>query len=400
MALLTQIPFDEALKAVLAASRLHLTQHLTLGELEAYRLSSVSDERQDSIAEHLAVCEDCTILLLHGVIGLEGDPDQGEPDETEIEEAVNRLEIRLENGLQQGRRLASLLAEEHPSPEEALSLALDISRELEALHSEGRVLPNLQADNVVISASGRVELLDLVLAPTPQSLKVGYGRSGEDTVVDLFRSLAPEQVTGEGLDQRSNLFSLGVLLYECFTGVSPFRDSTPLGTVSRILSREPPPATELNPSIDSAISDLLARLLEKDPRDRPATAAAVVREIKSISGHREPDSRPEDAEPLDIQREIERLYDAIIALTRESLMADPSRDEAIERSYAKLLELQRSEAERFRQHFEESLAMPVDAGENILSRVRLLREELENSPPADPAAEQADDPQASAKTCP
>lgn len=400
MSVLAQTAFDEALKALLASSRLRLGRHLTLEELEAYRRAEVADDRRESIAEHLAVCEDCTILLLYGVIGPEDDADAAEEDAAQIEEAWNRLQSRLQNGSRRGRSLASLLTEKHLPPEKAVSLALEISRKLLALHSEGRVLPNLQTESVLISESGRAHLLDLGLAPTPQSLEVGYGGSAEETVIGLFRSLAPEQVAGEGLDERSNLFSLGVLLYEMFTGVSPFCDSTPLATVSRILSLEPPPASELNPTVDPAMSDLLTYLLAKDPADRPPSAAAVVREIESISGHRRPDL-PESEDPWEVEREIERLYDHIIALTREQPLADTSaRDAEIERSYAKLLELQTKEAERFRLRFEESLDMPIDAGEKILSRLRALREELEDSASQDPAAENADDPQASAKASP
>jgi serine/threonine protein kinase len=277
----------------------------------------------------------------------------------------------------------------------ALPLALKVSRALMAVHSRGRVLASLRAEDVLVSPFGEVHLLDLGVSPEPASLEVGNARRAEASLVALYASLSPEQVAREGLDERSNLFSLGVLLYELFTGRSPFRDSTPLGTVGRVLSLEPPPASEVNPAIPPDISELLTRLLAKEAEERPPGAGAVVHELEAIAAGTGLEAGALGGEPADLEAQIEHLYDEIIRLAREEPAADGlRRDEEIERAYSRLLELQEAEGERFRRLFEASLAMPIDAGDKILARIRSLRDELEGIASPDPATEDADNPQA------
>jgi len=371
--------FRTAVQALHEERRGQLRVHPTLDDLRAYHGRSLPVSQWESIAEHLADCENCTILLLYGVIG----PDHGSSDETldaQLEEAWNRIRLRLENGKPSGRSLAGLLADGPLPVAETLRIALEASRALAGLHARGRVLNDLRAENLTIGPSGEVRVLDLGLAPTPASLEVGYGHPAEDALSDLYRSLSPEQVARTGLDHRSNLFSFGVLLYEMLTGESPFRDSTPLGTASRIVSLDPVPACELNPEVDPRLSALIDRLLAKEPEDRPSSAAPVVRELEALL------SQSPDAPPIEDQ--IESLYDEIIALTRES---SPRTDE-IEQAYARLQELQLAEARQYRERFEASLNMPIDAGEQILARARALRKELEDLASSDSAAQDADEP--------
>jgi hypothetical protein len=104
------------------------------------------------------------------------------------------------------------------------------------------------------------------------------------------------------------------------------------------------------------------------------------------------------AEHQDIERKIEHLYDRLIALAQQQPAEDGTLpDEEIERCYDKLLELQTAEAERFREQFEASLAMPIDAGAKVLARIRGLKDELEDLASSDPAAPAADETPASAK---
>lgn len=384
MAYTAESGFGEAVKLLLAERRQQLREHIALEELGDYHRRALPAERLEDVAEHLAVCEDCTILLLYAVIGLDGNGHRSESLEPEIEATWNRLEPRLKNRPPRGRSLAGLLQERRPPIEEALPFALEISRALMVLHSEGRVLPDLRTENVLISA-GQVQLLERGVAPTPESLEVGYGQPAELAVSDLYRTLSPEQIAGEEPSQKSNLFSLGVLLYELLTGVSPFRSETPLSTATRILSLEPRPARELNPEVESSLSALLSRLLAKEPEDRPLNAKVVVREIEGFLGRRGPEAH------LEAEEQIEDLYDKLIALAQQPAANQSLLDDEIERSYARLRELQTAEARRFREQFETSLAMPIDAGAEILTRIRALKEELEDLASANAAAPEAND---------
>jgi hypothetical protein len=378
------------MRLFLAKNRLDLRNHCTVAELESYRQGALSSNRQEVVSEHLAVCEDCTILLLYAVTDdLESWDDLLEQ---EIEEGWNRLRPRLENGASQGHSLARLIGERRLPLGEALPLVLKISRALALLHSSGRAHPDLRAENVIITPTGEVHLLERGFAPTSESLEIGYGRSAEAVVIDLYPSLSPEQLVGEEPDQRSNLFSLGVLMYELLTGVSPFRAGTPLKIASRILSLDPDPARDLIPAIPPEISLLLERLLAKEPADRPSGAAAVVHELEYALDRMGPARDQPQAENPSREDEIERLYDEIIALVHDQIVDGQSRDDDIERSYSRLRELQATAAREFRTQFEASLAMPIDAGKRILDRAHALREELENLAARDAATRQADTP--------
>jgi hypothetical protein len=372
---------------LLVESRLHGRDHCALAELESYHQKSLPPDRQEAVAEHLSVCEDCTILLLYAVAGRDEGKTPNKQLEHQIEDSWKRLRPHLESRAARGRSLDTVLGEGRLSASNAFRLAVEISRALASLHASGRAHPDLRAENVLVMPGGGVRLLARGFAPTPESLEVGYGRPAEAVVVDLYPTLSPEQLAGEEPDRRSNLFSLGVLIYELLTGVSPFRAETPLKTAGRILSLEPAPASELDPRVPPGVSNLLVRLMAKEPADRPPDAAAVVRDLEYASG-----SLRSPAEICSPEDEIERLYDEIIVLTGERTEGGRADEGKIERCYARLRELQTAAARDFRAQFEASLAMPIDAGREILARARALREELEDLAARDAAPRHTDNP--------
>ena len=95
--------------------------------------------------------------------------------------------------------------------------------------------------------------------------------------------MSPEQARGQTIDPRSDLFSLGVLLYELLTGRHPFRGPTPMDTLSAILKERPLPASDVNPQLPQALLRVLDRLLAKDPEARPATAKALLEELDAAA---------------------------------------------------------------------------------------------------------------------
>ena len=178
------------------------------------------------------------------------------------------------------------------------------------------------------------------------------------------------------------------------TGTSPFRDSTPLATAGRILSFDPAPVSELVPDIDASLSDLLDRLLAKDPEERPGDAESVAQALERMIGAPPSQTRAGAPTASEIDAEIEGLYDRIILLSEESAVEPATSDEELDRAFARLVELQAAEAERFRERFEASLEMPIDAGEQILARARKLREELESLATGDATRGKSHTPQA------
>jgi hypothetical protein len=386
---------EHAVRALIVERRKLLSEHCSLDELQAYDDESLPADHREAVAEHVALCEDCAVLLLYAVISPRLEDAACMPiEEGRIEESWTQLQPQLQNGKRSGRPLVTLLKSATLPADEALALAVRISRELAKAHAQRRVIPDLRAENVLVLPSGEVRLLERGFAPAPATLESGDRQSAQAALSDLYRSLSPEQIAGEDPTPESNVFSLGVLFHELLTGVSPFRGESALETAGRVLSLDPIPAAEVNPALVPALGEVLDRMLAKEPETRPS-AAAVLRAIESVIASETTGL----AEVANVDRDIERLYERIVALAEQQpSTCDAARDEEIERCYVQLRLLQSAEAQAFRADFEASLAMPIDAGKEILERLRTLRKELEDPASPDTAAGDSDGAQAPAES--
>jgi len=201
--------------------------------------------------------------------------------------------------LAEGPTLAELLRQGPLDFARLLPLARELAEGLAEAHGRGILHRDLKAENVVVTRSGHAKILDFGLAKRfwPAASGSGDGLSREGEIVGTPRAMSPEQANGEALDPRSDLFSLGTLLYETVTGVSPFAAATPVETLHRVCSHQPPPAAALNPAAPLVLSELIGQLLEKDRERRPADASQVATRLaalqESCSGSGARSSRPE-----------------------------------------------------------------------------------------------------------
>lgn len=167
-----------------------------------------------------------------------------------------------------------------------IGLVLDIGRQvaegLAAAHSAGILHCDLKTENVMLLPSGHAKVLDFGLARSYDGDETGSVEK-RSRVAGTPRCMSPEQARGERLSPQSDLFSLGVLLYELLTGRSPFAASTVNETVQRVLKHHPPPVRRLRPAIPEELSDLVGRLLYKPAKHRPADAHAVADELAGIA---------------------------------------------------------------------------------------------------------------------
>jgi class 3 adenylate cyclase len=162
--------------------------------------------------------------------------------------------------------------------DEALMIAEQVALALEHAHALAIVHRDLKSANVWLAADGSARLGDFGLAVDVNQSRM----TSEGMVVGTVAYLAPEQAVGRAPDARSDLYALGVMLYELLTGRPPFLGDDAVGVISQHLSTAPVAPSWHNADVPPAVEALVLHLLEKDPADRPATATEVIAEIRRL----------------------------------------------------------------------------------------------------------------------
>jgi predicted ATPase/serine/threonine protein kinase len=205
----------------------------------------------------------------------------------EVEEYDHQPVIVME--LLEGRSLRDRIREGPISTDEFLDFGIQASDALEAAHAKGIIHRDIKPGNIFIIGRVRVKILDFGLAKVRAS-HVAEDESDEepltlDGIIPGTTSyMSPEQVRGEEIDARSDLFSLGVVLYEMATGKRPFAGKNRVVTMNAILSAQPAAASKVNPSLPAALDKIIARALEKNRERRFQHAADICADLKRLKG--------------------------------------------------------------------------------------------------------------------
>ncbi|MEM9825227.1 MAG: serine/threonine-protein kinase [Planctomycetota bacterium] len=164
-------------------------------------------------------------------------------------------------------------------PNDVARIAMQAAAGLSAAHKRDMVHRDIKPANIMIEAeTNRVKLTDFGLARTTDDVKLT--KTGMVTGTPLYMS--PEQTLGETADERSDLFSLGAVMYEMATGMAPFQAPSAIGVMQNIMNLAPEPPHKVNAAIPRPLSDLTLSLLAKKPADRPESAAEVATALASI----------------------------------------------------------------------------------------------------------------------
>ncbi len=195
-------------------------------------------------------------------------------------------ELFIVMALYEGETLQQRLAKGRLAVDEAVAILRQVALGLEAAHRAGIVHRDIKPANILLTSSGTVKILDFGLAKlVSDSEAQAMTKAGQAMGTVLYMS--PEQLRGEKVDARSDLWSIGVLAYELLAGVSPFQADSSAATAMRILNDEPPSlATVLG--VPDWLAELVSQLLRKNLAERPQTASEVLKHLEHGKGGRPP----------------------------------------------------------------------------------------------------------------
>jgi len=217
-----------------------------------------------------------------------------------------------------GESLREKLARPLP-PRKAVEYAVQVAQGLAAAHAKGIIHRDLKPENLFVTNDGRIKILDFGIAKltqpgTPSESRTQAVTTMPDTepgvVVGTVGYMSPEQVLGKPLDVRSDLFSLGVVLYEMLAGKRPFRKETAPETMAAILREELPELSDTNTTVPAGLERIVRHCLEKEPTNRFQSARDVVFALESLS-----QSTTAVAAPLRLKSRTRRLGNVALGLT-------------------------------------------------------------------------------------
>ncbi|HXH67726.1 MAG TPA: protein kinase [Candidatus Limnocylindrales bacterium] len=240
-----------------------------------------------------------------------------------VEEADGVHFLTME--LVEGRSLDHLIPAGGMGVEQILRVATAIADALCAAHEKGIVHRDLKPANVMMTQDGRVKVLDFGLAKATQPgqpndatlTSAGYTQAG--VVMGTPAYMSPEQISGSEVDHRTDIFSLGVMLYEMSTGQRPFHGRSPAELASATLRDTPQLVTDLRTELPGDLSRIIRRCLEKDLRYRVQTARDVVNEIRDLTGTLRTSSATSASPPVD-------SGPSVAVLPFQNLSADPENE--------------------------------------------------------------------------
>jgi serine/threonine protein kinase len=179
-----------------------------------------------------------------------------------------------------GRLLRQIMDNEKLSQERAIHIAKQILRALDYIHANGVVHRDLKPENIMVDAHDNIKLIDFGIASDVSARRLTYANF--TATLGTPNYISPEQVKGRRGDGRSDIYSVGIILYEMLTGKLPFTGPSPLAAMNDRLLNHPLPPSVADPTISPQLQEVLYRALERDPKNRYATAHEFLHDLDHL----------------------------------------------------------------------------------------------------------------------
>ena len=197
--------------------------------------------------------------------------------------------------LVQGRNLRDVIRSEGALlPRRVAEIGAEVGVALSVAHNQGLVHRDIKPANVLLTPDGAVKVADFGIArawdDTEQLTKTG-------AVIGTATYFSPEQAQGQTADSRSDIYSLGVVMYELLTGAPPFSGESPVAVAYQHVQKEPEPPSQLNPNVPPGLEAIVLKAMAKDPEDRYQTAAELVEDLDRLLAGQVPLAAPQNEAP-------------------------------------------------------------------------------------------------------
>jgi len=210
----------------------------------------------------------------------------------DVDETESGIFIVME--LVEGRTVRDLVAAKELDLLVAVEIGMQVAQGLAKAHEAGIIHRDIKSDNIMVTRDGHAKILDFGLAKLHETAALGSDghdasaasladtRTKAGIVLGTVGYMSPEQARGRPLDHRSDIFSLGIVLYEMVTGQAPFAGESPIETLHAIAYQETRPVTTIRASLPASVDRVVSRCLRKKPEERYATAQGLAEDLKRV----------------------------------------------------------------------------------------------------------------------